>query len=169
MFHLRLVDFVCFRIVSYWQLHLLYSMCRNQMYVYSASFSEGTWLVEVCDMACSYVWRDSCTCVTWLCMRVTWLIHMCDDLFVRVARLIHMGWLRSVGSIKSQVSLAEYRLFCRVLLQNKTIFLSILLTVATPYVCHDSFIFVAWLINRVYMCVALWCCVLQTLESRARG
>ena len=32
-----------------------------------------------------------------------------------------MGWLRSVGSIKSQVSFAEYRLFCRALLQKRPI------------------------------------------------
>jgi len=32
-----------------------------------------------------------------------------------------MGWLRSVGSIKSQVSFAEYRLFHRALLQKRPI------------------------------------------------
>ena len=44
-----------------------------------------------------------------------------------------MGWLRSVGSIKLHVSLAEYRLFYRALLQKRPIILSVLLTVATPY------------------------------------
>ena len=43
-----------------------------------------------------------------------------------------MGWLRSVGSIKSQVSFAEQRLFYRPLLQKRLIFLSNLLTKATP-------------------------------------
>jgi len=47
---------------------------------------------------------------------------------------MHMGWLRSVGLIKLQVSFAEYRLFCRALLQKRPIILSILLTVATLYV-----------------------------------
>ena len=47
----------------------------------------------------------------------------------------HMGWLRLVGSIKLQVSFAEYRLFYRSLLQKRPINLSILLTAATPY--HD--------------------------------
>ena len=42
-----------------------------------------------------------------------------------------MGWLQSVGLIKSQVSFAEYCLFCRALLQERPIILSILLTVAT--------------------------------------
>jgi len=45
-----------------------------------------------------------------------------------------MGWLRSVGLIKLQVSLAEYGLFYRALLQKRPIILSILLTEATPYV-----------------------------------
>ena len=45
---------------------------------------------------------------------------------------LDMGWLRSVGSIKSEVSFAEYCLFCRALLQKRPIILSILLTKATP-------------------------------------
>jgi len=44
-----------------------------------------------------------------------------------------MGWPRSVGSIKLQVSFAEYRLFYRAFLQKRPIILSILLTEATPY------------------------------------
>ena len=48
--------------------------------------------------------------------------------------MIHLwfGLLRSVGSIKSYVSLAEYRLFYRALLQKRPIVLSILLIEATP-------------------------------------
>ena len=46
---------------------------------------------------------------------------------------LHMGWLRSVGSIKLYVSFAEYRLFYRSLLQKRPIILSILLIVATPH------------------------------------
>ena len=34
----------------------------------------------------------------------------------------HMGWLRLVGSLKLQVSFAEYRLFYRALLQKRPIF-----------------------------------------------
>jgi len=34
---------------------------------------------------------------------------------------LHMGWLRSVGSIKLQVSFAEYRLFYRSLWQKRPI------------------------------------------------
>ena len=44
-----------------------------------------------------------------------------------------MGWLRLVGSLKLQVSLADYRLFYRALLQKRPIILRSLLIVATPY------------------------------------
>jgi len=45
-----------------------------------------------------------------------------------------MGWLRLVGSLKLQVSFAEYRLFYRALLQKRSIILRSLLIVATPQV-----------------------------------
>jgi len=44
-----------------------------------------------------------------------------------------MGWLRVAGSLKSQVSFAEYSLFYRALLQKRLIILRSLLIVATPY------------------------------------
>jgi len=44
-----------------------------------------------------------------------------------------MGWLRLVGSLKLQVSSAEYRLFYRALLQKRPIILRSLLVEATPY------------------------------------
>jgi len=44
-----------------------------------------------------------------------------------------MGWLRLVGSLKSLVSFAEYRLFYRALLQKRPVILRSLLSVATPY------------------------------------
>ena len=50
---------------------------------------------------------------------------------------IHMGRLRSVGSLKLQVSFAEYRLFYRTLLQKRPIILRNLLIVATPYMYFD--------------------------------
>jgi len=43
-----------------------------------------------------------------------------------------MGWLRLVGSLKLQVSFAEYRLIYRSLLQKRPIILRSLLIVATP-------------------------------------
>jgi len=45
----------------------------------------------------------------------------------------HMGWLRLVGSLKLQVSFAEYSLFYMALLQKRPIVLRSLLIVATPY------------------------------------
>ena len=50
-----------------------------------------------------------------------------------------MGWLRLVGSLKLQVSFAEYRLFYRALLQKRPVILRSLLIEATPYVRHDPF------------------------------
>jgi len=44
-----------------------------------------------------------------------------------------MGWQRLVGSLKLQVSFAEYRLFYRALLQKRPTILRRLLIVATPY------------------------------------
>jgi len=44
-----------------------------------------------------------------------------------------MGWLQLLGSLKLQVSSAEYSLFDRALLQKRPIILSILLTEATTY------------------------------------
>jgi len=44
-----------------------------------------------------------------------------------------MGWLRLVGSLKLQVSFAEYRLLYRALLQKRPVILWSLLIVATPY------------------------------------
>jgi len=49
-----------------------------------------------------------------------------------------MGWLRLVGSLESQVSFAEYRLFYRALLQKRPITLRSLLIVATPFRCLVS-------------------------------
>jgi len=48
-------------------------------------------------------------------------------------RGVRMGWLRLVGSLKSQVSFAEYSLFYRALLQKRPIILRSLLIIATPY------------------------------------
>ena len=68
-----------------------------------------------------------------------------------------MGWLRLVGSLKLQVSFAEYSLFYRALLQNRPVILRGLLIVATPYdmthpyVWHASFLCVTCLIHMCDM------------------
>jgi len=78
---------------------------------------------------------------TWVC-DVMFFCHRCEN-GTRLqnptdytdSSCAHMGWLRSVGSIRLWVSFAEYRLFYRALLQKRPTILSILLTKATPYMC----------------------------------
>ena len=50
-----------------------------------------------------------------------------------VCIIITIGWLRLVGSLKSYVSFAEYRLFYRALLQKRPMILRSLLIVDTTY------------------------------------
>jgi len=65
-------------------------------------------------------------CVQCVMIRAHWAVFPYQ-------RYGHMGWLRLVGSLKLQVSFAEYRLFYRALLQKRPIFLRSLLIVAIPY------------------------------------
>jgi len=62
--------------------------------------------------------------------------NICMSMIYRMYRryvcLSYMGWLRLVGSLKPQVSFAEYRLFYRALLQTRPIILRSLPIVATP-------------------------------------
>ena len=75
-----------------------------------------------------------CACVC-VCVRVRVCVRACVRACVRVCSCVHvsgymcslalalavrMGWLRLVGSIKSQVSFAEYRLFYRALFAKET-------------------------------------------------
>jgi len=76
-----------------------------------------------------YDWFICVTCQRGYISFVCAWVH--DDDQMRVY-IIDTGWLQSVGSIKSQVSFAEYSLFHRALLQKRPIILSILLTEATP-------------------------------------
>jgi len=55
-----------------------------------------------------------------------------------------MGWIRLVGTLKVQVSIAEYKPFYRALLQKKPIILRSLRIVATPYtilIHYDTFVY----------------------------
>jgi len=76
-----------------------------------------------------------------------------------------MGWLRFVGSLKLSVSLAEYSLFYRALLQKRPVILRSLLIIATAYlvfyVCASrdalscrALLGVYWAVLRVFR--ALW-------------
>jgi len=71
---------------------------------------------------------ESCHSQEWGVSHVS-MSHITHDKW----HVSHMGWLQLVGSIKLQVSSAEYRLFCRALLQKRPIILSIRLTKTTPY------------------------------------
>jgi len=77
-----------------------------------------------------------------------------------------MGWLRLVGSLKLQVSFAEYRLFSRALLQKKPIILRSLLIVATPSMdipsaCHSMH-------YHTHTCVTA-CITTHTQTYRSKG
>jgi len=81
------------------------------------SFMCVTGLIDTCDMTHAHVWHDH-SCV-WhdAFVRVTWRIHMHAQCHTQHTQMGGMGWLRLVGSIKLQVSSAEYSLFYRALLQ----------------------------------------------------
>jgi len=70
-----------------------------------------------------------------------------------------MGWLRIVGSLKLQVSIGEYSLFYRALLQKRPVILRSLLIVATPYVYWSVGVFVSLALNprsTLRVCNAGW-------------
>jgi len=52
-----------------------------------------------------------------------------SDVLPLIELIATMGWLRFVGTLKLQVSIGEYTLFYRALLQKRPI----ILIVATPY------------------------------------
>jgi len=92
------------------------------------------------------------------------------SLFIYIGLFLHvcgMGWLRCVGSIKLYVSFAEYSLFYRALLQKRPIILSILLTVATPYLLTSSSILRSsscvyvceWVHIHIYLNASIYICV----------
>ena len=90
--------------------------------------------VCVCVHACVFVCVCTCMCVrVWMCMFVG---ERGQAIFGRPDCLKErdMGWLRLVGSLKVQVSFAEFRLLYRALLQKRPIVLRSLLLVATPYI-----------------------------------
>ena len=66
---------------------------------------------------------------------IFWLFESCDPSNIRNIQLnfLVMGWLRLVGALKLQVSIGEYILYYRALLEKRPIILRSLLIVATPY------------------------------------
>jgi len=81
--------------------------------------------VRVCVRERVCVLCGCCLCV-WFCLNLCVSAH--------VSLVVRMGWPRLVGSIKLQVSFAEYSRFYRALLQRWPIIWSILLTEATSHV-----------------------------------
>jgi len=73
----------------------------------------------------------------WNLFNMSWLIQMelfLHDIICKWLTHFHsMGWLRLVGSLKLQVSFAEYSLFYRALLQKTPVILRSLQIIATPY------------------------------------
>ena len=76
--------------------------------------------------ACVYV----CVCV---CVCVRGCVWESPNFYNFTPCCLPMGWLRLVGSLKLQVSLAEYSLFYRALLQKRPMILRSLLIVANSY------------------------------------
>jgi len=72
-----------------------------------------------------------------------------------------MGWLRLVGSIKLHVFFAEYSRFYRAPLQKRSVILSILLTVPTPYVNYTYHV--------IMSDAPTYICVLHIYMSRYQG
>ena len=66
------------------------------------------------------------------CMKIQ-NVHSYHTIVMIHVQSYHMGWLRSVGSIKLRVSFTEYCLFYRALLRKRPVIQSILLTKATLY------------------------------------
>ena len=79
---------------------------------------------------------------------------------------LHMGWIRLVGSLKLQVSFAEFSLFDRALLKKRPVILRSLLIVATPYLYmslpYNSAIQHQCKSAGVLQYVAVCCSVLQS-------
>ena len=99
------------------------------------------WLFSsVCCSVVQYVLQCGAVCVAvWCSVHQQASLHRTKDTHGSTYHVwqhmlfMDMGWRRSVGSIKLQVTFAEYRLLVRALLQKRPIILSILLTEATPY------------------------------------
>jgi len=85
-----------------------------------------------CSVGCSAVQSVA------VCRSVLWCVAECSKSATVQSLHRAMGWLRLVGSLKLQVSFAEYSLFYRALLQKRPIILRSLLTKATPYSTHQD-------------------------------
>jgi len=110
--HCDLVSYTCMRTS-----HVLQSVavCCSVLRCVAVCFSVLQW-VAVHSRGCMYA---TCVNTSWH----MWMRHVMYEwvMSLSLSRVFGMGWLRSVGSIKLQVSFAEYRLFYRALLQKRRI------------------------------------------------
>jgi len=137
----------CYVMSQIWISHMFAS--------YMSLINKACHIYESCHTISAAIMTHTHVCdTTHSCMRHKSFV--CVKLHIYVCT---MGWLRSVGSIKLQVSYAEYRLFHRALLQKRPLILSILLAKATPY---ESFFDETRLIHGyiyLFMCVSVCVCV----------
>ena len=96
--------------------------------------------VDSCEYVCTFSESTHVTHVRleYLCIHMAGVYYShvkpIDTWMIRdLSHISDMGWLRLVGSLKLQVSSAEYSLFYRALLQKRRIISRSLLSVATPY------------------------------------
>ena len=102
---------------------------------------------------------------------VTCLFLVLPDVWVSFARCVglicqmRMGWLRFVGSLKLQVSFAEYSLFCRALLQKRLIIWRSLLLLPphrsflSGSYLEVSFVTCAYIYIYKYICMYIHICI----------
>jgi len=133
-----------------WLIHMC-AMTRS--YVWYDSFICVPWLVHMCDMSHSCVWHDSFICVTCL-IHVCDMTHsyVCHDSFTCVHLIIHM-------TIKLHSNVwrdACIRVTWPIHVRDMTH--SCICGTTHSYACHDSFICVTWLFQRLkYWRISIKC------------
>jgi len=117
-----------------------------------------TWLIHMCDMPHSHVWRDSfffMWCNPFI--RVTWLVHMCDMTRLSAvlrkcsARSVCVTWLVYLCDMAySHVWHGPFKRVKWILMGQRAV---PCVTWLISYVWHDSYTSVTWL---NLMCVYVW-------------
>jgi len=100
--------------------------------------------IYICICICAYILQSQLeNNLQWkmICNKCNKCMNFSTANYTRALQILVMGWLRLVGSLKSQVSFAEYSLFYRALLQKRPIVLLSLLIVATPYLISELYLF----------------------------
>ena len=115
-----------------------------------SAFMSCTCLYCVCTCMCTRMHAYICLCAHICVMHayVSLISHTCVYAFLNARVYIGMRWLQLVGSLKLQVSFAEYRLFHRALLQKRPVILRSPLIVATPYMSPACRTFIAGTVPR---------------------